>query len=103
MVTDWYDHIYCPIVEVIRQEDILRLFPGHTEADLYLWVMRHRRELEDRYGFDIGPAASAADYVEAVSPRRTFAGRLGLALRAILRLPFHLLRRAASKRGPSSG
>ncbi len=106
MVTDWYDYIYCPIIDVIRQEGILKRFPGHTEADLYLWVMRHRRELEERYGYDIGPAASAADYVETVGPRRALPARLAHGLRVLLRLPFRLLRgvaRRAQAPGASDG
>jgi len=95
-VVDWYDFIYCPIVDVIRQERVLGLFSGHTEADLYLWVMHHRHHLWERYGFDIGPAASAADYVDTVSSRRSGAYRLGLALRNVLRFPFRGRRRGAA-------
>ncbi len=46
----WYDHVYCPIVEVIHREGMLRLFPGRTEADLVTWIIRHQARLRQRYG-----------------------------------------------------
>lgn len=44
-VADWYDHVYMPIVELIRARSLLRHFPRRTEADLYHWIMNHRAEL----------------------------------------------------------
>lgn len=44
-VTHWYDTVYTPIVEVIRQSNVLKDFPGKTEADLYLWVLDRQRVL----------------------------------------------------------
>jgi hypothetical protein len=41
--TDWFDHVYLPTLDVIRAEGLLDLFPGASEADLFLWVyQRHR-------------------------------------------------------------
>src|SRR5512143_2215512 len=33
-VADWYDHVYLPLVEVIRANDVLDDFPYRTESDL---------------------------------------------------------------------
>ncbi len=44
----WYDHVYMPIINIIRQREVLKHFPGRTEADLYAWLMLHRAELEDK-------------------------------------------------------
>lgn len=46
----WYDHVYRPIVEVIHREEMLRLFPGRTEADLVSWAIRNQARLRQRYG-----------------------------------------------------
>jgi hypothetical protein len=46
---DWYDHVYRPIVSVIHREDMLRLFPGRTEADLVSWMIRNQDRLRQRY------------------------------------------------------
>ena len=65
-VVDWYDNIYLPLVEKIRQEDILSYFPGRTEADLVVWVLRHWEKLERDYG---GEEILAADVVEDFAER----------------------------------
>jgi hypothetical protein len=82
-VDDWYRFIYLPIVEVAREHGISERFPNRTEADIYLWVTRHRWELERRLGHDVGPAASALDYAEAARPLRAWRTRLGDAARRI--------------------
>ena len=37
-------------------------FPNRTETDLYLWIFRHRTELEKRLGWQIDTEAAAADF-----------------------------------------
>jgi hypothetical protein len=44
-VTDWYDTVYTPIVQLIREHNMQRYFPGRTEADLYRWVMDQCEQL----------------------------------------------------------
>jgi hypothetical protein len=91
---DWYDYIYEPIVRVARERGVLDRLPHRTETDVYLWVMRHRGELEQRFGEDVGPVASAEDYAEIVAEetaplgraRRTVVGARN-ALRRLLGLP----------------
>lgn len=68
-VTDWYDHIYLPVVEVIREQGILRDFPGRTETDLYVWVSEHRASLEQELGWQIKPEAVLANLATQLSPR----------------------------------
>ncbi len=63
-VVDWYDNVYMPVVQVIREQHVLRSFPRRTEADLYRWIMEHRWYLRERNGgADPGPLVAAADYV----------------------------------------
>ena len=66
-VNDWYTYIYMPIVQVVRDRHLLDEFPDLTEADIYLWVMRHRHLLEEEVGHDVGPVASAQDYADIVT------------------------------------
>lgn len=68
-VTDWYDRIYTPVVHVIRQQNILRYFPGRTETDLYVWVSEHRARLRKELGWDIEPEAATTDLATRFSPR----------------------------------
>lgn len=50
----WYDNIFKPAIDLIREHGIMRLIPGRTEADLYLWMVGHLREVEDEYGTEDG-------------------------------------------------
>lgn len=47
--SDWYVHVYQPVVERIRKSGTLQHFPGRTEADLYLWITENRARLQMRY------------------------------------------------------
>jgi len=49
----WCEMRYTPIIEIIRKRDVLRVFPGRTEADLYLWLCRNQEELSMRYARDV--------------------------------------------------
>lgn len=64
----WYDEVYLPVVEIIRQRGLLRDFPERTETDLYLWVAKHRQELEDELGWDIGSEAALTDLADRYRP-----------------------------------
>jgi hypothetical protein len=68
-VAHWYDTVYMPIVEVIRQQNVLRHFPRRTEADLYRWIIEHRWYMRERTGSDPGPAAATSDYVSLFAER----------------------------------
>ena len=74
-VEHWHDEVYCPIVQLIRERGILRHFPERTEADLYLWISRHRTKLEEALGWHIETEAVAADLEHRFSPElsQTFA------------------------------
>jgi hypothetical protein len=43
----WYDNVYLPIAEIIREQQMLDQFPRRTETDLYLWVMENRPAVAD--------------------------------------------------------
>ena len=45
-VGSWYDHVYMPLIELIRKREVLKYFPDRTEADLYAWLILHRAALE---------------------------------------------------------
>ncbi len=70
-VAHWYDEVYLPIVQVIREKGILRDFPGRTETDLYLWLSKHRAELGNELGWEVPAEKAATDLVSRYSP--TFA------------------------------
>lgn len=58
-VIHWYDTVYMPVIQVIRDTDILKDFPGKTEGDLYLWVQDHQHFLVEA-GESLQPPEAAA-------------------------------------------
>lgn len=59
-INDWYDTVYMPVVNVIRDTNILKEFPGKTEGDLYLWVLDHQQYLVLQEGLPLRPPEEAA-------------------------------------------
>ncbi len=49
----WYENVYTPLVESIREQDILAEFPGRTEADFYLWTLELQESFRDTFGKDV--------------------------------------------------
>ncbi|MEA3396124.1 MAG: hypothetical protein U9R05_01515 [Chloroflexota bacterium] len=66
-VTDWYDAVYVPLVQVIREQEILKDFPDRTEADLYLWVISHQYFLREKRG-PVSSEEAAEHFVEHYAP-----------------------------------
>jgi nucleotide-binding universal stress UspA family protein len=60
-VQDWYDSVYLPVDELIREIGILRHFPGRTDTDLYCWIAEYRASLEKEWGTEIPTAVAAWD------------------------------------------
>jgi ParB-like nuclease domain len=102
----WYDNVYQPIVSLIREYEILKHFPGRTEADLYLWITARWLDLS-RSAQPAGPAEAIADILfetEGVPPpspspvaRALLRRWLGPPRRAI-ELPVRLARRVGGSR-----
>src|SRR5688572_5966052 len=68
-VAHWYDTVYLPVVEPIRERGLLRWFPGRTETDMYLWVSEHRATLEKDLGWAVSPQAAVEDLATRENPR----------------------------------
>jgi hypothetical protein len=52
-VADWYDNMYIPLAETIRDRGLLRWFPNRTITDLYIWISENRTALEKELGWEI--------------------------------------------------
>ena len=68
-VARWYDEVYRPMVEIIREAAILDQFPGRTEADLYLWLIEHCHYLNEEAGYEIPLEEAAADFTQEFGDR----------------------------------
>jgi len=70
-VTHWYDTVYLPIIEIIKERGILRFFPNRTEADLYIWLGKHRDDLKSELGWQVDTEAVADDLINQYAPGLT--------------------------------
>lgn len=85
-VAHWYDTVYLPVVQLIREQGIMRNFPRRTETDLYLYISQHRAELEESLGWEISLDAAVDNLTIRFNPdlhHRTFT-RAGARLRHTL-------------------
>lgn len=62
-VEDWYDHVYIPLAEAIRDRGLLRWFPNRTITDLYLWISENRSALEKELGWELQSDIAATDLI----------------------------------------
>jgi hypothetical protein len=58
-VADWYDRVYLPVTRAVRVHHLPSVFPGRSEADLYLWISEH-------YWFTYQQSGQKASYENAV-------------------------------------
>ena len=59
----WYENVYKPIIEEVRLQKLLLAFPGTTEADLYMWIVRHWDNLKHMSGsHEVSIESAASDY-----------------------------------------
>ncbi len=68
-VADWYDKVYQPVIEIIREHGLLQDFPNRTEADLYLWISEHRAALEEEVNTQVEVTDAADDLADQFSKR----------------------------------
>lgn len=67
-VTSWYDHVYFPLVNLIREQNIIGEFPGRTESDLYLWIIEHLEELRGIFGDQVPIEQAAEHFTQDFAP-----------------------------------
>jgi len=64
---DWYDNVYLPIVDSVRQMDVIKHFPGRSETDLYEWLIRHQAEIREQHGLEqIKLPVKVRDFLQSV-------------------------------------
>ena len=85
-VAHWYDHMYWPLVTTIRQQDLLKDFPGRTETDLYIWTAEHQAGLRNAMGWQVREDVAvreAAVYFKPETPK-TVTNTVRKAIQAIV-------------------
>jgi hypothetical protein len=49
-LVSWYNNVYKPAIAIIRKQWLLVHFPGRTESDLYVWIVKHWDFLKKKFG-----------------------------------------------------
>ena len=49
-LVSWFNNVYNPVITIIKEQWLLANFPGRTEADLYVWIIKHWDFLKKKYG-----------------------------------------------------
>ena len=70
--SSWYDIVYIPLVQLIREQGVLASFPKRTETDLYLWVIEEQALLRVEYGGEV----SLEEATKQLTERRSSHGRV---------------------------
>ncbi len=60
----WFDAVFYPIIEAIREQGILMGYPGRTETDLYLWIFKHRASLSKTLEWEISPKSATKNLAQ---------------------------------------
>jgi nucleotide-binding universal stress UspA family protein len=58
---EWYDKVYSPLADAIRDRGLMRWFSSRTITDMYVWISEHRDSLEKELGWVISPIAAVSD------------------------------------------
>lgn len=59
----WYQTVYEPIISEVRKQGVLSSFPGNTEGDLYMWIVRHWDNLKHMSGsHEVSIQSATSDY-----------------------------------------
>jgi len=57
-LVSWYNKVYSPAIAIIREQWLLANFPGRTEGDLYVWIVKHWDFAKKKYrGYSLAEAA----------------------------------------------
>ncbi|MEM9555595.1 MAG: hypothetical protein AAGC60_15160 [Acidobacteriota bacterium] len=81
----WVDQVYAPIVDLIREQQMLEQLPERTETDLYLWIQERRERARDAGAeMDVEVAAEQAVVDAEEGTARRMLRRLGDATRRVI-------------------
>jgi len=62
-VGDWYDQVYMPVINIIRELGVLHRFPERTEADMFVLLSERQAELEQELGWDVELETGVSEFI----------------------------------------
>lgn len=60
----WYEKLYYPVIQTVREDGLVARFNNRTEADLYIWIVKHWDDLKSKYGQDFPLDQATKEYSE---------------------------------------
>jgi hypothetical protein len=66
-VGSWYDKVYLPMINAIRESNVMAEFPDRQAADLYVWLIKHQGEMHEAYGTLLSPEDTIGDFLEKIA------------------------------------
>jgi hypothetical protein len=61
-LVSWYREVYGPIIKIINDHRLCSNFPGQTQSDLYIWIVKHWDFLKRKNGSHYSLSAAARDF-----------------------------------------
>lgn len=58
----WFEKLYKPIINTVREDNLVARFNNRTEADLYIWIVKHWDDLKKKYGQDFPLDQATKEY-----------------------------------------
>jgi hypothetical protein len=49
-LVSWFNNVYYPVITIIKDQKLILNFERRTEADLYVWIIKHWDLLKKKYG-----------------------------------------------------
>jgi hypothetical protein len=83
-LVSWYQNVYCPVIQIIKDEYLCLNFPKRTPSDLYVWIIKRWDFLKKKYGVEYALSDAALDF------SREQGNRAGDFLRMLVTLPRRL-------------
>jgi hypothetical protein len=68
----WFNNVFMPIIEIIREEKILSQFPGRTESDLYVFIVKRWDYLKKEEGENVTVLDAAKDFSEKYGEKKNW-------------------------------
>ena len=91
-LVSWYKKVYKPVLKIINEDKLGSNFPGRSQGDLYLSIIRYWDFIKRKYGDDYSISAAARKFSHQYGRgRRSLKDILGDFLRKIIRNPVMVL------------
>jgi hypothetical protein len=68
----WFNTVFMPIIEIIREEKILQQFSGRTESDLYVFIVKRWDYLKKEEGENVSAFEAAKDFSEKYGEKKNW-------------------------------